>query len=198
MDIIIGMSGASGSIYGVRILEILKNMGITTHLVMSHAAGMTIREETNYQVQEVMDAADYVYKPKEVGAAIASGSFKVDGMVIIPCSIKTLSAVANSYNDNLLTRAADVQLKENRKLVMVVRETPLHTGHLQLMTQAANIGAVVLPPVPSFYHQPQTIDDIIHHTIGKVLDQFGIDAGLFQRWGGLLNTQEQEEKNDQV
>jgi 4-hydroxy-3-polyprenylbenzoate decarboxylase len=185
MRIVVGISGASGAIYGVRTLEVLHKLGIETHLVLSDTAGKTIEYETTYKVADVHALATKVYPVKDVGAAISSGSFKTDGMVVAPCSIKTLSGLANSYNDNLLTRAADVSLKERRKLVLVVRETPLHLGHLRLMTAVTEMGAVVLPPMPSFYHLPQTIDDIVNQTVGKVLDQFGLDASLFKRWSGL-------------
>lgn len=184
MRIVVGISGASGAIYGVRLLEVLKRLGVETHLVLSETAGETIEFETPYKLAEVQALATRVYPVTDVAAAISSGSFKTDGMVVAPCSIKTLSGVANSYNENLLTRAADVTLKERRKLVLVVRETPLHLGHLRLMTTAAELGAVILPPMPAFYHKPQTIDEIINQTIGKVLDQFGLDAALFKRWSG--------------
>jgi 4-hydroxy-3-polyprenylbenzoate decarboxylase len=145
----------------------------------------TIEFETGYKPETVMAMANEVYDYRDVGAAISSGSFLTDGMVVAPCSIKTLSSVANSYNDNLLSRAADVCLKERRKLVMVVRETPLHAGHLRLMLDVTSAGGVILPPMPSFYHLPKTVDDIVNHTVQKVLDQFGIEKGLFKRWTGL-------------
>ncbi|MBM2810379.1 MAG: 3-octaprenyl-4-hydroxybenzoate carboxy-lyase [Chloroflexi bacterium] len=186
MRLVVGISGSTGAIYGVRLLEVLRNSpDIETHLVVSDPAKQTIEYETGWSARDVCDMATVVYDYRDIGAAISSGSFPVDGMVIAPCSIKSLSSVANSYNDNLLTRAADVQLKERRKLVMVVRETPLHRGHLKLMLEVTEAGAVVLPPVPSFYHLPKTIDDIVNHTVQKVLDQFGIEKGLFQRWTGL-------------
>lgn len=186
MRLVVGISGSTGAIYGVRLLEVLRSSPeIETHLVVSEPAKQTIEYETGWSAQDVCDMATVVYDYRDVGAAISSGSFLVDGMVIAPCSIKSLSSVANSYNDNLLTRAADVQLKERRKLVMVVRETPLHRGHLKLMLEVTEAGAVVLPPVPSFYHLPKTVDDIVNHTVQKVLDQFGIEKGLFQRWTGL-------------
>ncbi|HYF94349.1 MAG TPA: UbiX family flavin prenyltransferase [Symbiobacteriaceae bacterium] len=185
MRIVVGISGASGAIYGVRLLEVLRRLGAETHLVLSEKAGETIEYETAYRVDDVLALADHVYAVHDVAAAISSGSFQTDGMVVAPCSIKTLSGVANSYNDNLLTRAADVTLKERRKLVLVVRETPLHLGHLRLMTAAAELGAVILPPMPAFYHKPQSIDDIINQTVGKVLDQFGLEGNLFKRWTGL-------------
>ncbi len=181
--IIIGMAGASGVIYGVKILSLLKEMqDIETHLIISESGKRNIEIETEYKAEEVAAMADVVYNDKDVGAALASGSFLTDGMVVIPCTIKTLSGIANSYTTNLLVRAADVTLKEKRKLVLVVRETPLHKGHLRLMTMAADIGAHILPPIPSFYHQPKTIDDIIHQTIGKIFDYLQIEHNLFKRW----------------
>lgn len=185
MRIVVGISGASGAIYGVRTLEVLRRIGVETHLVLSETAGQTIEYETDYSLDQVLAMATQVYPVHDVAASISSGSFKTDGMIVAPCSIKTLSGLANSYNDNLLTRAADVTLKERRKLVLVVRETPLHLGHLRLMTGATEMGAVILPPMPAFYHRPQSVDDIIDQTIGKVLDQFGLDAALFSRWSGL-------------
>jgi len=181
--IVIGISGASGVIYGVKMLSLLKEKPFETHLIMSEAGKKNLEIETGYKAEEVAAMAAYVYDNRDVGAALASGSFLTDGMVVIPCTIKTLSGIANSYTDNLLVRAADVTLKEKRKLVLVVRETPLHKGHLRLMTMAADMGAHILPPVPSFYHQPKTIDDIIHQTIGKIFDYLGIEHDLYRRWG---------------
>ncbi len=181
--IVIGIAGASGVIYGVRMLELLKESEFETHLVISEAGKTNIEIETDYKADEVAAMAAYTYNSKDVGASLASGSFLTDGMVVIPCTIKTLSGIANSYTTNLLVRAADVTLKEKRKLVLVVRETPLHKGHLRLMTMAADMGAHILPPVPSFYHQPKTIDDIINQTIGKVFDYLFIEHDLFKRWG---------------
>jgi flavin prenyltransferase len=184
MRIIMGISGASGVIYGVTLLRLLKEKGVETHLIISEAGQRNIDIETTYTSDEVTAMADYCYDNRDVGAALASGSFLTDGMVVAPCTIKTLSGIANSYTNNLLVRAADVTLKEKRKLVLVVRETPLHKGHLRLMTMAADMGAHLLPPVPSFYHQPKTIEDIIHQTIGKIFDYLGIDHTLFKRWEG--------------
>jgi 4-hydroxy-3-polyprenylbenzoate decarboxylase len=181
--IVIGISGASGVTYGVRLLSLLKESEYETHLVLSEAGKLNIKIETMYTPAEVEAMASHVYDQKDMAAALASGSFLTKGMVVVPCTIKTLSGIANSYNENLLIRAADVTLKEKRKLVLVVRETPLHTGHLRLMTLAAEMGAHILPPVPSFYHQPKTIEDIIDQTIGKVFDYLGIEHNLFQRWG---------------
>jgi 4-hydroxy-3-polyprenylbenzoate decarboxylase len=183
--LVVGISGASAAIYGIRMLEAVQSLNVESHLVISEPARKIIPLETDYQIQDVEAMANYVYPIDDVGAAIASGSFRTDGMVIIPCSIKSLSAVANSYNDNLLARAADVTLKEKRRLVLVVRETPLHKGHLRLMLDAADMGGVIYPPMPAFYSMPQTIDDLVNHTVGKVLDLFDIEHNLLNRWKGL-------------
>ena len=181
--IVVGISGASGVTYGVRMLELLRKTDFETHLIISKAGKLNIEIETSYKPAEVEAMADFTYDHKDMAAALASGSFLTEGMVVIPCTIKSLSGIANAYNENLLVRAADVTLKEKRKLVLVVRETPLHIGHLRLMTMAAEMGAHLLPPVPSFYHQPKTIEDIIDQTIGKVFDYIGIEHELFNRWG---------------
>ena len=184
--LVVGISGASAPVYGVRLLEVLKDVaGVETHLVISSGARRTIEYEMQRDPDSVVALADVVHDERSVGDSIASGTFITDGMVVAPCSIKTLSAIANSYNDNLLTRAADVCLKERRRLVLVVRETPLHAGHLRLMLQATEAGAVILPPVPGFYHRPQTIADLVDHTVTKVLDQFGIHVDLIRRWEGI-------------
>jgi len=188
--IVIGIAGASGVIYGVRMLQLLKDTNYETHLIISEAAKLNIEIETRYMAKEVAAMADYTYDHKNLAASLASGSFLTEGMVVVPCTIKTLSGIANSYTENLLVRAADVILKEKRKLVLVVRETPLHKGHLRLMTMAADIGAHILPPVPSFYHMPETIDDIIDQTIGKIFDYMGIENKLFRRWNGIEHTDE--------
>lgn len=182
--IVIGISGASGVTYGVRMLEVLRQTDFETHLIISDAGRLNIEIETRYSPAAVEAMADFVYDHKDMAASLASGSFLTEGMVVIPCTIKSLSGIANSYNENLLVRTADVTLKEKRKLVLVVRETPLHVGHLRLMTLAAEMGAHILPPVPSFYHQPETIEDIIDQTIGKVFDYMGIEHNLFKRWRG--------------
>lgn len=185
--LIVGISGASGVIYGIRLLDLLRRVdGVETHLAMSGAARQTIALETGYAPQEVEALADVSYRINDISAAISSGSFPTSGMVVIPCSMKTLAGVALSLSDNLLLRAADVSLKERRRLVLVVRETPLHLGHLRLMTQAAELGAMIMPPVPAFYHHPHSIDDIINQTVNRVLDQFDIELpeDLFQRWTG--------------
>jgi len=183
--IVIGISGASGVIYGIRMLEHLRKADCETHLIISKSAKLNIEIETPYKFKEVAALADFTYDPKNMAAAISSGSFLTEGMVVVPCTIKTLSGIANSYSENLLVRAADVTLKEKRKLVLVVRETPLHKGHLNLMLTAADLGAHIMPPVPSFYHMPKTIEDIIDHTIGKVFDYMGIEHELFRCWSGI-------------
>lgn len=185
--LIVGISGASGAIYGVRLLQVLRDVaGVETHLVMSQAARQTLSLETDLSLRDVQALADVVHDARDIAASVSSGSFKTAGMVILPCSIKTLSGIVNSYTDTLVTRAADVVLKERRPLVLCVRETPLHLGHLRLMTQAAELGAVIMPPVPAFYHRPQTLDDVINQTVNRVLDQFDIDLpkDLFTRWQG--------------
>jgi 4-hydroxy-3-polyprenylbenzoate decarboxylase len=184
MRLIVGISGATGAIYGIRTLEVLRRLGIETHLVISDAGKKTVHLETDYDIHTIEKIATEVHQIGNIGASIASGSFKTDGMVIVPCSVKSLSAIANSYNENLLIRAADVAIKERRKLVLVVRETPLHLRHLQLMTRVAAAGGVILPPMPAYYNRPQTMDDIINHTVGKILDQFDLDHTLFTRWRG--------------
>lgn len=186
--LIVGMSGATGVIYGIRLLEVLKTVpDIETHLVISSAAGQTILQETDRSIKEVAALADVTYAFRDIGAAISSGSYKTLGMVVIPCAMKTLSGIAQSFSDNLLLRAADVTLKDVRKLVLVTRETPLHLGHLRLMVQVTEMGGIIMPPMPAFYHQPKTVDDIINQTVNRVLDLFGIDldADLFERWQGM-------------
>ena len=181
--IVVGISGASGVIYGARLLEVLKDTDYETHLIISESGKLNFEIETQYMAAEIESMADRVWDHKNMAASLASGSFITEGMVVVPCTIKTLSGIANSYNENLIVRAADVTLKEKRKLVLVVRETPLHKGHLRLMTMAADMGAHILPPVPSFYHQPKSIEDIIDQTIGKIFDYIGIQHDLFKRWG---------------
>lgn len=181
--IVVGISGASGVIYGARLLEVLKDSDYETHLIISESGKLNFEIETQYKASEIEAMADQVWDHKNMAASLASGSFITEGMVVVPCTIKTLSGIANSYNENLIVRAADVTLKEKRKLVLVVRETPLHKGHLRLMTMAADMGAHILPPVPSFYHQPKNIEDIIDQTIGKIFDYIGIQHDLFKRWG---------------
>ena len=182
--VIIGISGASGVIYGVRALQHLQsNSQVETHLVLSAGARTNLPIETEYSAEDVLQMADVVHRPENMAASIASGSFRTQGMLVMPCSIKSLSGIANSYAECLLTRAADVCLKEKRKLALVVRETPLHKGHLELMMKAADMGALIMPPVPAFYHQPRTIEDLIDQTIGKAFDFFEIEHDLFRRWG---------------
>lgn len=186
MRLIVGISGATGAVYGVRLLQVLSNVKeVETHLIISEPAKHTIELELDASVESVVALADYTYDINDIGARIASGSFKTSGMVIAPCSVKTMSALANSYDTNLLIRAGDVSIKEGRPLVLVLRETPLHAGHLRQMMELAQLGAVILPPVPAFYHKPKTIDDIVNHTVGKILDRFDIDHNLFARWEGL-------------
>jgi 4-hydroxy-3-polyprenylbenzoate decarboxylase len=184
--LIVAISGASGVIYGIRLLETLRqDHAIETHLILTDAAKITIAQETDWKISAVEALADVVHKANNVGASIASGSFRTIGMVVLPCSIKSLSAIAHSAAGDLLARAADVQLKEGRPLVLVVRETPLHLGHLRLMVQAAEIGAIILPPVPAFYSQPRSVDDIINGTVGRVLLRLGIENDLYFEWLGL-------------
>jgi 4-hydroxy-3-polyprenylbenzoate decarboxylase len=185
--LIVGISGASGVIHGIRLLEILKALeNVETHLIISTAGAQTIGLETDYTIDMVSDLADVTYRFNDIAAAISSGSFKTDGMVIIPCSMKTLAGVANSFSDNLLLRAADVVLKDRRRLVIVPRETPLHLGHLRLMIEVTELGGILVPPMPAFYHHPETIDDLINQTVNRVLDILEIELpdDLFKRWSG--------------
>lgn len=185
--LIIGISGASGTIYGVRLLQVLQPLpAVETHLLMSQAARQTLSLECDYRLKDVQSFADVVHDVRNIAATLSSGSFLTDGMVILPCSIKTLSGIVHSYSDNLLTRAADVMLKERRKLVLCVRETPLHLGHLRMMVQAAELGAIIMPPVPAFYHRPESVQQVVDQTVNRVLDQFNIALpdDLFTRWKG--------------
>jgi flavin prenyltransferase len=185
LNIIIGINGATGVAYGIRLLQVLSGIKeIETHLVVSPAGERTIELESDYKMDEVYALASHSYRIDDIGACIASGSFRHDGMIIAPCSMKTLSALAHSYADNLLTRAADVTLKERRRLLLLVRETPLHLVHLRNMVSVTEMGGIVMPPVPAFYHKPHTIQDIIDHTVGKALDLFSIEHNLFSRWQG--------------
>jgi 4-hydroxy-3-polyprenylbenzoate decarboxylase len=181
--IIVGITGASAVIYGVRLLKALSEPRIETHLVITQAGKKNLLTETEYSISQIESMASHVYDVEDMGADIASGSFRMDGMIVAPCSIKTLSAIANSYGNNLLVRAADVMLKERKRLVLLVRETPLHEGHLELMMRVTKMGGIILPPVPAFYYLPKTIEDLIDQTVGKVLDLFQIDHHLFDRWG---------------
>lgn len=181
--LVVGISGASAPIYGIRTLELLKNVpDVETHLVYTHAAERTIALETGRRLDEVRSLADVAYAPDQMDAAISSGSFQTLGLVIAPCSINTLSSIAASFTKDLLTRAADVTLKEKRPLVLMLRESPLHLGHLRRMVEAAEIGATIAPPIPSFYHRPETIDDIIDHSVGRTLSLFGIELPKLKRW----------------
>lgn len=191
--LIIGISGASGVIYGIRLLEVLRDVNsVETHLIVSTAAATTIGLETDYAVEEVKGLADVTYRFKDIAAAVSSGSFKTDGMIILPCSMKTLAGIAHSFSSNLLLRAADVVLKDRRQLVIAPRETPLHLGHLRLMTQLVEMGAIIAPPMPAFYHRPETVDDIINQTVNRVLDLVGVElaADLFTRWQGGKSSRE--------
>ena len=183
--LIVGISGASGIVYGVRILQVLQHSGIETHLVMSESARMTLSTELDMGVKEVEALATEVHSAKNIGATIASGSFKTMGMVVAPCSIKSLSEIAYGMTSGLLSRAADVVLKERRRLVLMIRETPLHSGHLHTMLQASENGAILMPPVPALYARPKSIDDMVNHTVGRCLDLFDIETDLVKRWAGM-------------
>ncbi|MGI9309578.1 MAG: UbiX family flavin prenyltransferase [Gammaproteobacteria bacterium] len=185
MRLIVGISGASGVVYGIRMLEVLKDQSdVETHLVISNGGKLNIALETNWELKDVEALADEVHSDQNLAATIASGSFKTGGMVVAPCSMKTLSGIVNSYADTLIVRAADVILKENRPLVLMPRETPLHTGHCRLLHEASLMGISIAPPMPAFYNEPKTLDDIINHNVGRVLDLFGIDNGIVKRWAG--------------
>jgi 4-hydroxy-3-polyprenylbenzoate decarboxylase len=186
MLLVIGITGASGVIYGIRLLEVLsKIMEVETHLIISKAGEEIIKHETGLELNKVKELADACYDNDDIGSRLSSGSFKRDGMVIAPCSMKTLSALANSYTDNLITRAGDITLKERKKLVLLTRETPLHLGHLRNMEKVTEMGGIILPPVPAFYPKPKTINDIIDYTVGRVLDIFDVKHDLLPRWAGL-------------
>lgn len=185
MRLIIGISGSSGAIYGIRLLEILQGMAdVETHLVMSRYGRLNIELETDYKITDVEAMADVVHNERNQAASISSGSFGIDGMIIAPCSMKTLSAIANSYAEGLLVRAADVCLKEQKRLVLMPRESPLHTGHCKLLYEASQLGAIIAPPMPAFYNQPKTLDDMVNHSVGRVLDLFGLATGMVERWQG--------------
>jgi 4-hydroxy-3-polyprenylbenzoate decarboxylase len=182
--IVVGITGSSGVVYGIRLLEVLRSRAdFEVHLVLSEAARVTLPFETDRTAADVEALAHQAHDPKDLAAPLASGSFRTAGMAVVPCSIKTLSAIAHSFNDNLLVRAADVTLKEGRRLVVAPRETPLHRGHLELLLRVAKLGAIILPPVPAFYYRPRTIEELIDHTVGKLLDALGVDHDLFPRWG---------------
>ncbi len=184
MRIIVGVSGASGSIYGFRLLERLRQPGVETHLILSRAGARTAALETGKRAEDFQRLADYSYAFEDIGARIASGSFQTDGMVVAPCSIQSLSAIASGLSDNLLVRAADVCLKERRKLILMVRETPFHLGHLRTMTALTEMGAIIAPPIPGFYHNPQTILDLVDHSVDRVLDLLGLPDKEARRWDG--------------
>ena len=180
--IIVGISGASGIIYGIRMLEVLRAAGVETHLVISKAAEMTLAYESDLKVKDLRDMADVFHPQTDIGASISSGSFPTMGMVISPCSIRTMSEIATGITGSLMSRAADVVLKERRRLVLAIRETPLHTGHLRTMLQLSEMGAIIAPVMPAFYNRPQTLDDIVNHSVGRMLDLFGIEADFVKRW----------------
>jgi 4-hydroxy-3-polyprenylbenzoate decarboxylase len=184
LPLVVGISGATGVVYGIELLRALKKQGQPTHLILSEMAARTIAIETDLGLEEVRSLAEVAHSNKDLAASISSGSFRTRGMVVVPCSVKTLSGIAHGFSNNLLIRAADVTLKERRPLVIVFRETPLHTGHLRLMLRAAEIGAVIMPPMPAFYHRPKSIEDIVRQTVGRVLDQLGIEHDLSERWSG--------------
>jgi 4-hydroxy-3-polyprenylbenzoate decarboxylase len=183
--IIVGISGASGAIYGIRLLQILRALQIESHLIISKAASLTITTETDYSIQDVKNLADHVHSPSDIGACISSGSFKIDGMIIAPCSMKTLAGIANGYEDNLMIRAASVIMKEQKKLVLMIRETPLHAIHLENMLRLSRAGVIISPPVPAFYNKPKTIDQLVEHSVSRVLDLFDVDTSLIKRWSGM-------------
>ena len=186
MKIIVAISGATGAIYGVRILQRLREAGVETHLIISRWGARTLLHETTYSREQVESMASVTYAPADMGAAISSGSFRTDGMVIAPCSAKTLAAVAHGFGENLVHRAADVMLKERRRLVLLVREAPLSDIHLENMLKLSRMGAVVLPPMPAFYNHPRTVDDVVDHTVARVLDQFGLEVSGAERWSGEM------------
>jgi 4-hydroxy-3-polyprenylbenzoate decarboxylase len=181
--LIVGISGASGVVYGIRLLQTLRRIGVETHLVMSRSAEVTLAHETGLKAADVRALADMAYSPADIGAAISSGSFRTLGMVVAPCSVRTLAEISGGVTSTLLTRAADVVLKERRRLVLMLRETPLHLGHIRNMAQVTEMGAIIYPPVPAFYAKPQSLEEMVDHTLGRVLDLFDLDSGLVRRWG---------------
>jgi 4-hydroxy-3-polyprenylbenzoate decarboxylase len=189
--LVVGITGASGAVYGIRLLEVLSSIkNVETHLIVSEPAEAIIKYEIGRSIEDVKQLASFSYDIRDIGSQIASGSFKTDGMIVAPCTVKTMSAIANSYSENLLIRVGDVTLKERRQLLLLVRETPLHLGHLRNMERLCEMGAIIMPPAPAFYHKPQTIQDIVDHTVGKMLDIFGIEHTLFQRWSGIAKQDE--------
>lgn len=181
--LIVAISGASGAIYGVRALQVLRGKGIEVHLVVTRSAQITLAQELEMNLGDLRELADVVHKPDDIASSLSSGSFVTRGMLVAPCSIRSLSEIASGVTSGLVARAADVVLKERRRLVLMVRETPFHLGHLRSMTQVTEMGAIVMPPLPAFYTRPQTIDDIVNHSVGRALDLFGIEAGNMLRWG---------------
>jgi len=190
--IIVGISGASGIVYGIEALKALQQMGIESHLVVSQSAKVTLSQETSLKYSELVDLADYHYANADIGASIASGSFQTLGMLVAPCSVRTLSEIAHGVTSSLLSRAADVVLKERRRLVLMVRETPLHAGHLESMLKVTHMGAVVNPPVPAFYTRPESLEDMVRQSVGRVLDLFGLESGMVSRWEGNRPRQQEE------
>ncbi|GLQ06524.1 UbiX family flavin prenyltransferase [Sneathiella chinensis] len=195
-NLIVGISGASGALYGIRLLEACRDLGVQTHLVISKAGEMTLHHETGLAVSDVRALATKSYKIADIGAAIASGSFRNAGMVIAPCSIRSMSEIATGVTSNLMTRAADVALKERRRLVLMVRESPLHSGHLATMKTLSDLGAIIAPPVPAFYTHPTSLDDMVNHTVGRTLDLLAIENNLAERWDGLKNARTRSQEND--
>lgn len=198
--LIVAITGASGALYGVRALQLLRAMGgVETHLILTASGARTLAEETDYSAAQVREMADCVHSAKDIGATLSSGSFKTLGMLVAPCSVKTLSGIAHSYNDELVVRAADVCLKERRRVVLLLRETPLHAGHIALMAQATQNGAVIMPPVPAFYSRPATVQDIVDQTVGRALDLFGLDVPGTERWyGGARGGMRGDPRGDDV
>jgi 4-hydroxy-3-polyprenylbenzoate decarboxylase len=186
MVLVVGITGASGVIYGIRLLEVLSTIGdVETHLIISEAAELVIRHETDWKLEDIRSLARFSYLNSDMGACLASGSFDRDGMIVAPCTVKTMSALAYSYADTLMVRAGDVTLKERKKLLLIVRETPLHLGHIKTMERLTEMGAIIMPPAPSFYHKPRSTDELVNHTVGKMLGIFGIKHNLFEQWPGL-------------
>lgn len=183
--IIVAITGASGSIYGIKLIEILKKLNIETHLVISKSAYITISQETSYSIDQIKNMANHVYNNNDIAASISSGSFRTNGMIVAPCTMKTMASIACGIEDNLISRSANVTLKERRRLVLMVRETPFHSGNLENMLRLSNYGAIIAPPVPAFYNSPQTIDDIVNHSVARALDLFDIETSLIDRWTGV-------------
>ncbi len=191
MILVIGITGASGAIYGIRLLQVLRSVGdVETHLIVSEAGETVIKHETEWRIEDVKSLASFSYANDDMGSRLASSAFSRDGMIVAPCTVKTMSALAYSFADNLLVRAGDVTLKERKRLLLVVRETPLHLGHVRTMERLTEMGAVIMPPVPAFYHQPRTVADIVDHSVGKMLDVFGIKHNLYKEWPGVSSETE--------